>query len=99
LDQKLDKIKNDENLTIEEKAKTFIKEQWKVENDIIKEYIDGEIRVNPYGNIEFDFYKENNSSENAVENSKENDENTGVSKSCIKMLKKIVLIFLFNFCL
>ena len=99
MDQKLDKIKNDENLTIEEKAKTFIKEQWKVENDIIKEYIDGEIRVNPYGNIEFDFYKENNSSENAVENSKENDENTGVSKSCIKMLKKIVLIFLFNFCL
>jgi hypothetical protein len=98
LDQKLDKIKNDENLTIEEKAKTFIKEQWKVENDIIKEYIDGEIRVNPYGNIEFDFYKENNS-ENAIENSKENDENTGVSKSCIKMLKKIVLIFLFNFCL
>lgn len=98
MDQKLDKIKNDENLTIEEKAKTFIKEQWKVENDIIKEYIDGEIRVNPYGNIEFDFYKENNS-ENAIENSKENDENTGVSKSCIKMLKKIVLIFLFNFCL
>lgn len=90
LDQKLNKIKNDEKMSIEEKAKTFIKEQWKAENDIIKENIDGEIRVNPYGNVEFDFYKENNESENAGLDAKENiDEDTGVSEFFI------ILLFLF----
>lgn len=67
-------------MTIEEKAKTFIKEQWKAENDIIRENIDGEIRVNPYGNIEVDFYKENNSSDKTEAESEESNENTGVSK-------------------
>lgn len=87
LDQKLDKIKNDDNMTIEEKAKTFIKEQWKAENEIIKENLDGEIRVNPYGNLEFDFYKDENESENASEDSKENnDDNTGVSKNLFSFL-------------
>ncbi len=87
MDEKLNKIKNDEQMTIEEKAKTFIKEQWKAENDIIKENIDGEIRVNPYGNLEFDFYKDDNSlSENADPKENNNDDTTGVSKSLIKKL-------------
>lgn len=67
-------------MTVEEKAKTFIKEQWKAENDIIKEKIDGQIRVNPYGNVEFDFFKDANEAQNESEKINENNENTGVSK-------------------
>jgi len=71
-------------MSVEEKAKTFIKEQWKAENDIIKEKIDGEIRVNPYGNVEFDFFKDTDDSHNEKEKTNEKSENTGVSKIFIK---------------
>jgi len=79
-------------MTLEEKARTFIKEQWKAENDIIKDKLDGEIRINPYGNLEFDFFKESNDSiNNSNEEPKESDENTGVSK--FSLIIKILNIF------
>jgi hypothetical protein len=70
LNQKLETIAQDQKMTIEEKAKSFIKEQWKAENEIIKDKLDGEIRINAYGNVEFDFFKneENENQENLNEN-------------------------------
>jgi len=75
LNQKLETIAQDKNMSVEEKAKSFIKEQWKAENEIIKDKIDGEIRVNAYGNIEFDFFKE----ESQKEEENKEETNDGVS--------------------
>lgn len=68
----------DENLSDAQKANTFIKEQWKAENEILKEKLDGEIRLNPYGNVEFDFFKENE--EKNTENVEESTSTDGISK-------------------
>ena len=57
-------------MSIEEKAKSFIKEQWKAENEVIKDKIDGEIRVNAYGNVEFDFFNQE------MEKEEKNEEDT-----------------------
>ena len=76
LNQKLETIIQDKSLTEEEKAKSFIKEQWKAENEIIKEKIDGEIRINAYGNVEFDFFK---NEENEKEEKDKEESNDGVS--------------------
>lgn len=81
LNQKLETIAQDENMSTEEKAKSFIKEQWKAENEVIKEKIDGEIRVNAYGNVEFDFFSQNEN-EKKEKNEAENIQKSsdGVSK-------------------
>jgi hypothetical protein len=100
LNQKLDTIAQDEKMSIEEKAKSFIKEQWKAENEIIKDKIDGEIRINAYGNVEFDFFKkeENNDfNDNDNENSNNDNANNGVSNSIIIIFYIFLINFSFNF--
>ncbi len=76
-------------MTVQEKAKTFLKDQWKIENEIIKNQIDGQIRVNPYGNVEFDFFKDENDEKNVSYKSNENKEESGVSN--------IYIFYLLNF--
>lgn len=67
-------------MSVEEKAKTFIKEQWKAENDVIKDSVDGEIRINAYGNVEFDFFKEKaNEDPRSKEVNKGDNPNDGIS--------------------
>jgi hypothetical protein len=72
-DKKLEKILQNTELKPEEKAKLLAREIYNTEKEILSNRVDGEINIDPYGNIDINIYKEE---ENEIQ---DNSKQEGIS--------------------
>ena len=62
LDEQLDKILSDTQLTDKEKSDKCLRLIWETENEILKSQCDGEVSLDQYGNFQFKVYEEEETS-------------------------------------